>query len=244
MKTVAIIQARLGSTRLPGKILLDIVGKTMIERVVSRLESAKLVDQIVIATTNSAQDDLFVDFCNEQGWSVHRGSENDVLSRYVGAAKEYSADRIVRVTSDCPLIDSEIVDDLIHTSSLANDVEYCCNFYPVRRYPRGLDCEVITMKALKRIDQLARASEHREHVTLFAYQNPSQFSMGSLSCRGDYSHLRWTVDTQKDLELVRQIYDRFSNSDNLNFNWKDVIAQYQHNPKWEEINQSILQKVA
>lgn len=244
MKTVAIVQARLGSTRLPGKILLDIAGETMIERVVSRLESAKLVDQVVIATTYAQQDDLFVEFCKEQCWDYHRGSENDVLSRYVGAAKEFSADRVLRVTSDCPLIDPGIVDELISTASLSDNLDYSCNFHPHRRYPRGLDCEVLSKTALSRIDRVAKSPDFREHVTLYAYKNPNQFSMGSVACSADYSHLRWTVDTEKDLKLIREIYRYFLELGQTAFSWKDVIAAYSSNPHWTDINQSVVQKVA
>ena len=207
-KTVAIVQARLGSTRLPQKILLDIAGKSMLERVVSRVQKSTLIDQVVIATTTNEADQKLVRYCEDRGWSYYRGSENDVLSRYVETAREFSASQVVRITSDCPLIDPDIVDELLAMSSFTpnESLDYCCNFYPVRRYPRGLDCESISTSALNRIAQVARDPKYREHVTLYAYQNPSEFSIGSLSCSGDCSEFRWTVDTPEDLELLSLIH--------------------------------------
>ncbi len=244
MKTVAIIQARLGSTRLPNKVLRDVEGRTMIERVVARVEQSEQTDEIVIATTESSSDQPLVDFCNSRRWNVFRGSENDVLSRYVGAATAFSADQIVRITSDCPLIDPGLIDDVIQVSKIGIQVDYCCNFYPLRRYPRGLDCEVLTFETLNRIDRLATQPDYREHVTLYAYRNARQFLMGSVTGENDDSNLRWTVDTDGDLELIRAIYRHFAAAGQEEFNWTDIVTAYQLNPQWHEINQHILQKVA
>ena len=246
-KVVAIIQARLGSTRLPQKILLDIAGKSMLERVVSRVQKASLIDEVVIATTASDADQRLVRYCEDRNWSYYRGSEDDVLSRYVETAKAFSASRIIRVTSDCPLIDPNIIDELVRLSSLGpNDsgLDYCCNFYPIRRYPRGLDCESISSSALNRIDQLARKPEYREHVTLYAYRNPSEFSIGSLSCSSDCSELRWTVDTPEDLELARTIYQHFESTSEHDFGWREAFAACQANPQWQKINHLVVQKAA
>jgi len=244
MKTVAIIQARLGSTRLPGKILADICGQTMIEHVVSRVECAKRIDEVVIATTDQETDQLFVDFCNEKQWNVFRGSENDVLSRYVGAARQFGADRIVRVTSDCPLIDPGLIDELISILSMVQGIDYACNFYPKRRYPRGLDCEALTFDALQRIDAEAQLPEFREHVTLYAYRKSGSFSIGSTTCANDHSDLRWTVDTAEDLDLIRQIYSHFYEIGKTDFDWKQVVSAYHLRPDWRGINHEVLQKVA
>lgn len=244
MKTVAIIQARLGSTRLPQKIQRDIEGKTMLERVVARVEQSELTDEVVIATTELPSDQPLVDFCRQRSWSVFRGSENDVLSRYVGAATAFLADRIVRITSDCPLIDSGLIDEVIQVSRLEKGVDYCCNFYPQRRYPRGLECEVLTRECLHRIDRLAKAPEFREHVTLFAYRNARLFSIGSVTGENDFSHLRWTVDTEEDMQLVRAIYRHFAELGQKSFDWKDIIAAFETHPQWYQINHHVLQKVA
>jgi len=246
-KTVAIIQARLGSTRLPQKILLDIAGKSMLERVVSRVQRASMIDEVVIATTDSSADQRLVRYCQDRDWSYYCGSEDDVLSRYVEAAREFSASQVVRITSDCPLIDPDVIEELLRLSSLdTNDsgLDYCCNFYPVRHYPRGLDCEYISTSALNRIAQLARKPEYREHVTLYVYRNPAEFSIGSLSCNTDCSGLRWTVDTPQDLELVRTIYRHFESIGDHEFGWRQAFAACQANPEWQKINQLVVQKAA
>ena len=137
--------------------------------------------------------------------------------------------------------------DRLRLSSLGSvdsDLDYCCNFYPVRRYPRGLDCESISTLALNRIDQLARKREYREHVTLYAYRNPAEFSIGSLSCSTDCSEFRWTVDTPQDLELVRTIYQHFESSGDHDFGWRQAYAACQAHPQWQKINQLVVQKAA
>ncbi|MFK7767058.1 MAG: NTP transferase domain-containing protein [Mariniblastus sp.] len=238
-RTVAIIQARLGSTRLPRKVLRDIAGKTMIERVVERVQQAKLIDDIVIATTTEPCDVELIEFCERQGWNVFAGSEHDVLSRYVKAATHFDADNIVRITSDCPLLDSRVIDEVI--SALSPEHDYACNFHPERKYPRGLDCEILTRSTLNRIDKLATEQRFREHVTLFIYQNEGEFSIGSTACEQDNSHLRWTVDTPEDLELVRSIYDHFGRT---KFDTRQIISAYNSHQQWLLINQNTQQKVA
>jgi spore coat polysaccharide biosynthesis protein SpsF len=172
---------------------------------------------------------------------VHAGSEHDVLKRYVDAADEFSADRIVRITSDCPLIEPELVDKTVELLSTVIGIDYACNFHPHRRYPRGLDCEVLTRETLARLDALALEAHFREHVTLYAYRNASLFTIASINSENDWSHLRWTVDTEEDLQLVNAIYDHFDNSD---FNWKQIISAYSTHSNWLEINRHCIQKVA
>ena len=241
MKTVAIIQARVGSTRLPGKVLRDVGGRTMIERVVERLARSRTIDQVVVVTTSKLEDHALVEFCHARNWSVFAGNEHDVLTRYVDAAHEYSADRIVRITSDCPLIDPVLVDETVDLFSSSINNEYACNFYPRRHFPRGLDCEVLTRQTLKRLDRLAIEPRYREHVTLYAYRNAWQFTIASVCCERDWSHLRWTVDTEEDLQLVNAIYEHFGNSE---FSWKQVIDAYSTHPLWLDINRHCIQKVA
>jgi spore coat polysaccharide biosynthesis protein SpsF len=241
MKTVAIIQARLGSSRLPGKVLRHIGERTMIERVVERLQRCQTIDQVVIATTTEPADQRLVEFCQQRHWTVYTGSEHDVLTRYVEAANAFRADRIVRITSDCPLIEPTLVDRTVKLLSNAPGIDYACNFHPHRRFPRGLDCEVLTRDALERLDTLATEIRHREHATLYVYQNPSQFTIASINCENDWSRLRWTVDTEEDLQLANAIYEHFGGSD---FDWKQVIAAYSNHPNWLEINRHCIQKVA
>lgn len=240
-KTVAIIQARIGSTRLPGKILRDVAGCTMIERVVQRLLRCQTIDQVVVATTTEPQDEKLLAFCDERDWNVFAGSEHDVLTRYIEAADQFSADRIVRITSDCPLIDPTLVDRTVDLFATTTGLQYASNFHPLRRFPRGLDCEVLTRQALERLDVLAREPQYREHVTLYAYRHPAQFTTASINCEQDWSHLRWTVDTEADLQLANAIYEHFGNSD---FHWKQVIDAYSNHANWLEMNRHCIQKVA
>ncbi len=245
MKTNAIVQARIGSTRLPGKVLADIHGCPMLQRVVERLQKCELLDEIVVATTTSEYDQPIVDFCRQNHWNCFRGSEEDVLSRYYLAARKFRSNAVARVTSDCPLIDPQIVDETIQLGTdihAGNRVyDYTCNVWPDRKFPRGLDVEWISMATLSHVNKTATEPRFREHVTLAIYNNPFDYRIGSISSRTDYSHLRWTVDTAEDLRLVNEIYQHFGEKD---FSWLDIIDQYRFSPQWKVINQEILQKAA
>jgi spore coat polysaccharide biosynthesis protein SpsF len=207
MNRVIIVQARMTSTRLPGKVLADLGGRPMLARQIERLRHCRQVDQIVIATTVNATDDPVAALAEDEKLTCCRGSENDVLSRYVEAARVCRADIVIRITADCPMIDAEITDQVIkelidHTGSC----EYACNILE-RTYPRGLDVEALTRDALERCHREATSAEDREHVTLFIRRD----LIGLFACRSirdyqDNSDLRWTVDTQTDLELIRRIY--------------------------------------
>jgi len=241
MKTVAIIQARLGSSRLPGKVLRPLGGKTMLECVMQRLSECRTIDQLVIATTTEPADRELIEFCQDRQWDFHAGSENDVLSRYVETAEKYAAEQIVRITSDCPLIDPRIVDQTVDLINSNPEIDYASNFHPRRTYPRGLDCEAMTRRTLDRIDRLAITPRYREHVTLYAYQNPKKFNIASTQETEDWSHLRWTVDTEDDLRLASEIYHHFGDSP---FDWRQIIKAYETHPSWIEINRHCLQKIA
>ena len=202
MNTVAIIQARMGSSRLPGKVLMDLGGGTVLARVVRRLQRCRQISQIVVATTGEAE---------RRSWRmrtsadfVFSGSEQDVLDRYYRAARANAAETVVRVTSDCPLIDPELVDETIRVFK-DEHADYASNVFP-RTYPRGLDTEVFTVAALDRAWREAREPHQREHVTPYLYEHPQIFRLASLSGDVDHSHYRWTLDTQEDLELLRAIY--------------------------------------
>ena len=238
MKTVAIIQSRMGSTRLPGKVIMDLGGDTVLARVVRRLCRAKFVDEIVIATTSSDADDAIVRECERLGVPWFRGSEDDVLDRYYQAAQTYAAGAVVRITSDCPLIDPELVDGTIRVFQ-EQHCDYASNLFP-RTYPRGLDTEVFTVAALERDWREARAPYQREHVTPFLYEHPELFRLVSLRGQIDYSQYRWTLDTAEDLQLLRAIYARFSNQDN--FGWREAVALMEREPELAELNSRVLQK--
>ena len=239
MKNVAIIQARMGSTRLPGKVLRDINGMTMLDRVVRSVMRCKHVDEVVVATSELPMDLAIVNHCRDFGYSVFAGDHLDVLSRFVKAATKFEADRVIRITADCPLIDSRTIDQIV--TQLENDplLDYACNFFPNRMYPRGLDAEALTFETLKLANKLSRESTQREHVTLQIYQNPTLYRIGSVQPRQDHSHLRWTVDTAEDLHLVNLIYRHFGHQ---RFHWRQVLDAYSSNPHWLTINQQTIQK--
>lgn len=244
MKTAAIIQARMGSDRLPGKVLMDIAGKPMIDRVVERVQRCESVDGVIVATTTQAKDDELADHCRSLGVKVVRGSEEDVLSRYALAAEKFHCQTVVRITSDCPLIDPKIVDQVVYEVTENPGVQYACNFFPQRLFPRGLDAEVIRTQLLKQINSEATDARHREHVTLKIYEHASRFNIASVSNRLDHSHLRWTVDTEADLMLVRKIFDHFAEQNVDNFGYPEIMRVLTQNWHWCEINREVLQKAA
>jgi len=225
MYIVAIIQARMGSTRLPGKVIMDIGGKTMLARVIERVKRSELIDHVIVATTSKAQDDVIVAECDRLDVSVFRGEEQDVLDRYYQAASAYNAEAVVRITSDCPLIEPELINQVIRIF-LKERPDYASNTLE-KTYPRGLDVEIMTIDALNRAWKNATEPYQRIHVTPYIYQNPSQFRLCSLRNNVDYSCYRWTVDTQEDLNFVRTIYSRLGNI--ANFSWRDVLALLEKN---------------
>ena len=240
MKTVAIIQARVGSTRLPGKVMMDLAGATMLERVVRRTLRTQRLSTVVVATTTQNQDQVIVDLCHRKGIPVTRGSEHDVLDRYYQTAIDHSADIIVRITSDCPLIEPEIIDQLMtQFLELQPDLDYLSNSLPPRTYPRGLDVEVMRSQALKRAWDEDVDPSSREHVTPYIYNHPDLFQMQGWWYGEDLSNIRWTVDTNEDLKFVRKIYDHFAND---LFSWLDVVSLLNDHPEWLAINQDIQQK--
>jgi spore coat polysaccharide biosynthesis protein SpsF len=238
MKTVAIIQARMGSTRLPHKVLMDLGGETVLARVVRRLSRSRMVSEFVVATTDSPGDDAIVRECQRLGVSCFRGSEHDVLDRYHQAARAAVAESVVRITSDCPLIDAELVDDTVRIF-VEQQADYASNVFP-RTYPRGLDAEVVTMAALDRAWCQASEPHQREHVTPYFYEHPETFKLASTRSESDYSAYRWTLDTAEDLELLRNIYARFGNQDN--FGWREVIMLMEREPELAELNTRVIQK--
>lgn len=236
-KVVAIIQARMGSTRLPGKVLADIEGHPMLWHVVRRTQTAESLDEVVIATSTEPADDVIAVFCREHSMDCFRGSQDDVLDRYYQAAREHNARVIVRITSDCPLIDPEIIDKTVR-GFLAEQPDYASNFV-ARAYPRGLDTEVFTFQALESASSEAGQPYQRAHVTPYLYQNPGRFRVLSVTGNQDYSAYRWTVDTPEDLRFVREVYARFQNR---RFLWGDVISLLEREPELAEINRSVAQK--
>jgi spore coat polysaccharide biosynthesis protein SpsF len=240
MKVVAIIQARMGSTRLPGKVMKDLAGDTVLARVVSRTRRSRLLDEVVIATTDKVGDDVIVRECERIAVPVFRGDEADVLDRYYRAAQKFSAEAIVRITSDCPLTDPELVDQ--HVRRLIDrwdEVDFVTNMSQ-QSYPLGLAVEALPMDVLTRMHRLSDTPELKEHVTTMAYAEPRLFRIDNICHSEDLSQMRWTVDTREDLELVRLIFKHFGTDD---FSWGQILPLLDRHPEWVEINRHIPQKI-
>jgi spore coat polysaccharide biosynthesis protein SpsF len=230
----------MGSSRLPGKVLLDLAGEPMLVRVVNRLRRAA-ADEVVIATTEKPADDQIEDLCAQRGIACFRGSENDVLDRYYQAARRHGADIVVRVTSDCPVIDPGLTTRLIHEfTDRLSEIDCAATTLPVRTYPRGLDAEGLHFGVLEKLWREDKSPVGREHVTAFIHHNPGQFRIHGITNPVDCSHLRWTVDTPEDFDLIGRIYETFQHD---RFSWQEVLALLEKHPDWQEINSHIEQKV-
>jgi spore coat polysaccharide biosynthesis protein SpsF len=239
-RTVAVIQARCGSSRLPFKVLSDLAGQPMLARVVERVQAAKMVDDVYVATSESPVDDPLEELARTRNWSFVRGSLHDVLSRFQLAAQRARADVIVRITADCPFIDPDVVDAVVQRFHQARPpVDYASNVWPTRTYPRGLDTEVFSRRALDLSAEQATAPAHREHVTQYILQNPTLFRTTNLEAATDTSKHRWTVDTDEDLRLAQLLYQNLRSPQ---FRTTDVLALLALHPEWAEINSGIKQK--
>jgi spore coat polysaccharide biosynthesis protein SpsF len=260
----------MGSSRLPGKVLLDIAGKPMLRRVVERTRLAKTIDQVVVATTTEPSDDPVIDLCARLGYACYQGSLYDVLDRYYQAARQHHAQNIVRITADCPLIDPAVIDRTVNAffgQVTAHDVilsdtktssftpnqkskiknpkcfDFVANRLPPpwgRTYPIGLDTEVCTFEALETAWNEASEKHQREHVMPFFYENLRRFRVLLVNHPENYGTLRWTVDTAEDLEALRQIYARFPGKDD--FSWLEVLELYQREPQLAQINAQVQHK--
>lgn len=241
-EVVAIIQARMGSSRLPGKVLLDIGGEPMLNRVVLRTRRAQFLGQVVVATTTDSSDDPVASFCRSQGFPCFRGDPFDVLDRYYQAACLFQARTIVRLTGDCPLIDPGEIDRTLMAFSRAN-VDFAANRLPPpwkRTTPIGMDTEVVTFDALSRAWREADAKYAREHVMPYIYEEHGRFNIIMVDHDPDLSHLRLTVDTHEDLALVREIYQYFGNNDD--FSLHDILELLEKSPDLLKINANVAHK--
>ena len=237
-RVVAIIQARMGSTRLPGKVMEDLAGQPMLARVVDRTSRAKTLDGVVVATTRRPEDDVIVKMCLGRNYHFFRGSVEDVLDRYYRAASVAGANSVVRITSDCPLVEPDIIDRIVTEFLQYPGVDYASNILE-RTFPRGLDVEVFSFTALRRAWAEDKYPAWREHVTTYIQRRPGKFSVHNVASDTDYSSMRWTVDTGEDLEFVRRIYDYFKND---TFHWTEVLGLLSAHPDWLEINRDVQQK--
>ena len=253
-KIVAIIQGRMSSSRLPGKILADIAGQPMLTRVFTRTSRARTLDEVIFATTTDASDDPVAEYCDFSGIPFTRGSLFDVLDRYYQTAKQAKADVIVRVTADCPVIDPELIDE-VTKAVIKDQFDFACNRLPPpfqRTYPIGLDVEVCSFDLLEKAWKESTETFHREHVMPYFYEgvkltresrtletgiSPRGFNIALLNYPTDFGDYRWTVDTPEDLEFMRQIYSHFDGRDD--FTWKEVLDLVHDEPKLMEINAGV-----
>ncbi|MDD5085611.1 MAG: glycosyltransferase family protein [Candidatus Omnitrophica bacterium] len=240
-KVIAIVQARMGSTRLPGKVLIDIAEKPMLWHVLDRLRHAHFVHDVMVATSINKKDNAIERFCRVNNLNCYRGSEEDVLDRYYQAARVEKADIVVRITADCPLTDPKIVDKVI-SAYVKNAGSFQGSSNVINRtYPRGLDTEVISFSALEQAWGKAKKPYQREHATTYIYEHPEEFKMYSVENGEDLSLLRWTVDEESDLCFVREIYKRLWREGKV-FLIRDVLAALEKEPYLKEINSRIKQK--
>ena len=241
MKTVITIEARMKSTRLPGKVLKPILGRPMIALMIERLKRVKFADQVVMATTDNPADDPIVELSHRIEVAWFRGSEVDVLDRVLQSARQAHADLIVETTGDCPLIDPETIDKVIGVF-MKNDVDYCSNTLK-RTFPRGMDVQVFPVSVLEKVAQLTNDPADREHVSLYIYEHPERFRLLNVpsGLPSQAAELRLTVDTLEDFELVKQIYEALYPV-NPEFTLEDIIALFKSRPELQMINYRINQK--
>jgi len=245
VRTIAIVQARLRSERLPAKVLLDLGGATALQRCLDRATGIANVSEVVVACSDRPEDELIVATARRLGFRTFRGSEMDVLGRFYGAAREGNAEAIVRLTSDCPLLDPELSGDVVAAflASQGGDapVAYASNVM-TRRLPRGLDTEILRTDALEEAHRMATRPEEREHVTAYLYRNPLKFRLLDVSYEpADLSHHRWTLDTLEDYRLLFAIYERLGPSAS-EARLRDVLGVLEREPDLVKINAAIEQK--
>lgn len=228
VSTVAILQARMTSSRLPGKVMLDLHGAPMIQRQLERVSRAELIDQIVVATSTDPSDDTLVEFVEKLGFDVFRGPLDDVLARYVRVIDQLEPSVVVRLTADCPLASPSIIDSVIAGFG-SGDYDYYSNTLEPT-FPDGLDAEVVRSTVLTWVNANSTDPHEHEHVTLGVYRRPERFRLGNLLAETDHSDLRWTVDNSADLDFVRKIYGELFDL-NPAFEYEDVLALLQRQPE-------------
>ena len=235
MSTIAIVQARMGSTRLPGKVLLPLAGKPVLGHVVERLSYCHTLDGVVVATTTEPSDDPVVEFCDAAGVPVFRGSEDDVLDRYHRAAAKFDADPVVRITADCPAVDPVVVDRVV-SGFLDGGYDL---FGLMGEFPDGLDCTVFARGALDRAWKEAALASEREHVGPYIENHPELFRVGGIEVFHGQGHQRWTLDEPEDYELLEAIFDALYRPDDP-FSSEDVIEFLDRHPELMAINHNVI----
>lgn len=229
----------MGASRLPGKPLKKSLGKTLFSYLLERLKRSKEASSLIVATTTSPKDQVLEQAALKEGVLVYRGSEEDVLSRYLEAAKIVKADAICRITADCPLMDPKLIDEMIRLFKASPEVDYLSNTIK-RTYPRGMDIEIFKTSALEQAAKVADRDE-KEHVTLHLYRHPGRFHLKNFCYSEDNSHLRWTVDTIDDLKAIRKILQLLYRK-NPRFTLKDLLQLAEEHPEIAKLNAHVEQK--
>ncbi len=237
MTVRAIIQARCGSTRFPYKTFADIDGKPLLWHVVNRLKYAKMIDDIIVATTANPKDDKIEEWCNRESIKCFRGSEEDVLNRYYNAVVEFPSDIIVRVTADDPFKEPELIDKVIK-KLIDEKLDLATNNFPPS-FPEGLDCEAFTFDVLKLIEETTRDSFEREHVTQYVYHNPDMFKIGNVISEIQLSAYRWTIDNTEDYEMVKAIYAKRDKKAEGILLMDEILKILEMNPDISMINSQV-----
>ena len=231
----AIIQARMGSTRLPGKIMLPVLDKPILEYLINRIKKSSCIDEIIVATSINKNDDIIEKFCKTQKIKCFRGSEEDVLLRYFEAAKKFSVDVIVRLTSDTPLLDPKVIDKVVLKYN-ENQYDFVSNFFPLpRTYPDGYNVEVFSMKILKQANQEAEKPSDREHVTTFITMQPNKFKKYRVDSEKDLSKYRLNLDYKEDFELIKSVIEKLDGKTDL----EDIINWLDEHPEIIKLNSHI-----
>lgn len=237
-KVSAIVQARMDSSRFPGKTMMDIAGKPMLAHIIERLERVSSVEEIIVATSIRDSNKPIADLAEKYNIPSFRGSEEDVLDRYYQAARKHNSNVIVRITADCPFVDPQVINKVVHYY-LGNDCDYVSNTLE-RTFPDGLDVEVFSCSALEKAWKEARFASEREHVTPYIWKQPSRFKLSSVKNEVDLSQMRWVVDKEKDLEFARRVY-KYLYIEGRIFHMEDVLELLQEHPDLEKINQGTAQ---
>ena len=237
-KVNAIIEARMGSTRLPGKTLFQIMGRPVLDLLIERLSWSKRIDQIIVAAPTNKEDDVIEEFCDAKKIACYRGSSEDVLGRVYHAAKKFDTDIIVEVTGDCPLLDPWLIDDCLELY-MRHDYDYLSNFIE-QSYPPGIDVQIFSFDVLKGMHTIAKEPKYREHVSLYILKNPQKYRIHNVTAPEEFSYPDWHIelDEMKDFELIKRIYEALYPR-NPQFSTLDIIHLLKRNPDWLLINKDI-----
>jgi len=243
-KIVATIEARMGSSRLPGKVMKEILGKPILQIIFERASKSKLLNEVVIATTTNPRDDVIVEMCKKNNFLYYRGNEEDVLDRVLSAAKSRDADVIVELISDNPLIDPEVIDQVVQFY-LDNNYDYVSNFIPKVTFPTGIGAQVFSKDLLEEVDMLtndlndSEYTKNRENVTWYIYHHREKYKIGNFEATEIFnnSKIRLDLDNPEDFELIKKIYENFNS---LTVSLKDVLEFLMKNPELIQINQKYL----